>query len=378
MKKKIKILYVIDHFDTPSGGSEGQLYNLIKNLDKGTFQPEVCLFRFINNYFLEHDFPCPFTNFEITSFRKPQAYINLLKLRKYIKERGYDIVQVLFNDAALSVPLVTAGLGVKTVATRRDMGFWYTPTRLRILRRLAPLTDAYLVNSKTVMGNIIEKERVPSSKVRVIYNAHNMDRFNAKIRSDFLSQHGIPIGSCIVGIVSNLRPVKRVCDLIRAFPSVLKECNDAYLVIVGDTGIYYQECIDMIRDLGIQDRAKILGAIDSDSIVSCMKWFNVGVLCSESEGLSNVIIEYMGSGVPVVATDIPSNRELIDNGTSGMLYSVGNIRELSKEVARLLKDEQLRTSLTQHSRRQITERFGESNIMQQYQEFYIHLARGNE
>jgi len=90
IKDKIKILYVIDHFDTPSGGTEGQLYNLITNLDEDIFSSELCLYRYINNYFLENEFPVPVTNIGITSFRRPETYSKLLWLRNHIKKNDYN------------------------------------------------------------------------------------------------------------------------------------------------------------------------------------------------------------------------------------------------------------------------------------------------
>jgi L-malate glycosyltransferase len=372
-KDKIKILYVIDHFDTPSGGTEGQLYNLITNLDEDIFESELCLYRYINNYFLENEFPIPVMNIGITSFRRPETYHKLLKLRDHIKKNDYDIVQIIFNDAALSVPLVTAGLRAKIVATRRDMGFWYTPLKLNILRQFAPLTDAYLVNSHTVKQNIMEKEKVPEKKIEVIYNAHKIERFYVDAKVDFLSQNDIPAGSRLVGIVSNFRPVKRVSDLIKAFPPVLEAIKNAYLIIIGDPGVYEQEYTYLINKLGIKEHVKVLGSLDIENIVSYIKWFDIGVMCSESEGLSNAIIEYMGCGVPVLATDVPSNRELLDD-ESGILYPVGNLDVLSGAIIRILKDKEIGNRVKRHTIDRIKARFDEATIIQKYQDFYMRLA----
>jgi L-malate glycosyltransferase len=374
MKSKIKILYVLDHFDTPSGGTEGQFYNLIKKLDKNIFEPELCLYRYINNYFDENEFPVSVLNMNIKSFRNLSTYFKLISLRNYIRKNNHDIVQIIFNDTALSVPLIAAGLKAKVIATRRDMGFWYTPIKLKILRQFVPLTDAYLVNSHTVKHNVIEKEKAPEQKIKVIYNAHRMDRFKAQAKFDFSSQNDIPAGSQIVGIVSNFRPVKRVGDLIRAFSTVLNTIKNTFLVIIGDPGTYQQGIMDLVRELGIEDHVRLLGMIDIDHIISYIKWFNVGVICSESEGLSNAIIEYMGCGVPVIATDIPSNRELIDNEESGILYPVGDIDALSRELIRVLDDNHLESRLSIHSKDQIRTRFDEETIIQQYQDFYIKLV----
>jgi L-malate glycosyltransferase len=377
MNDKIKILYVIDHFDTSSGGTEGQLFNLIRNLDKNIFDPQVCVFRYISDYFDKAWFPCPVFCQEIKSFYSFSTYARLIHLRDYIKNNNIKIVQTIFNDSALSLLLYTFGLNVKTISTRRDMGFWYTPAKLLILSMNARFVDKYLVNSCTVKKNVMEKERVPERKIKVIYNAHAMDRFGNQPDPDFLSKYDIPPGSRIVGIVSNYRPVKRVGDLIKAFPSVCNVIKDAVLVIIGDPGMYVHEYLDLTRELGIQEHVRVLGLIDRDKVISYLKWFNVGVMCSESEGLSNAIIEYMACGVPVIATDIPSNRELIESGKSGLLYPVGDIDVLSSELILVLEDKQFANRLTERSREQIRGKFDEGAIIKQYQEFYAGLVSGS-
>lgn len=374
MKDKIKILYVIDHFDTFSGGTEGQLFNLIRNLDKNIFNPQVCVFRYITDFFKKAWFPCPVFCQEIFSFYSLSTYKKFYQLRSYIRKNNFNIVQTIFNDSAMSLPFYTYGLDVKTISTRRDMGFWYTPVKLYVLRMNSLFIDKYLVNSCTVKHNLLEKEWVPERKIKVIYNAHAIDRFNVQAMPDFFSRNDIPPGSLIVGIVSNFRPVKRVSDLIKAFPDVLKIIKDAFLVIIGDPGIYKNECLDLIRELGIQDNVRLLGMIDMHDVISYIRCFNVGVMCSESEGLSNAIIEYMACGVPVVATDIPSNRELVENGKTGLLYPVGDINKLSREIIRVLEDKQLGNNMSMQSPERIRERFDESAVMQQYQDFYIKLV----
>ncbi len=124
----------MDYFYSIQGGTEGQLYALIENLDRDYFDPTLCLFRDKNNFIGNISFPCNVFILDIKSFLSFHTYLMLIKLRRYIKKKGFDIVQTLFNDASLSVPLMSIGLKSKMVSTRRDMGFWYTPLNLMILR----------------------------------------------------------------------------------------------------------------------------------------------------------------------------------------------------------------------------------------------------
>lgn len=361
----------MDYFFSTMGGTEGQLYNLIRNIDKNLFEPELCLFRDINNFFENNSFPCTVFFLGIKSFYSFSSYLKLIKLRKYIRRNRIDIVQIMFNDAALSVPLVTIGLPVKTISTRRDMGFWYTPVNLLMLRLNSLLTDKYLANSYAVKNNVKRKECVPDEKIEVIYNTHNLLRFLAKGKQNFLEQQSIPEGSELIGIVANFRPVKRVSDLIIAFADVLKKHQDSYLILVGDPIHLLYEYIKLTRELGIANRVRFLGEIQD--VIPIIKCFTVGVNCSESEGLSNVLIEYMGCGVPVIATDTSGNRELIKDGEMGLLVPVGNPKELTSAILKILENNNLRQKVIQTSSKFIAEKFKENIIIEQYQRFYLNL-----
>lgn len=365
----------MDYFETPHGGTEGQLYNLITGLDMDLFEAELCVFRHISDYFEKNTFPIPVFTANITSFRHPVAYARLMRLRRYIKQKDFDIVQIIFNDAALSIPPITMGLRTKIIATRRDMGFWYTPLKLSLLRMYAALTDMYIVNSQTVKRNVIEREGAPDHKVEVIYNAHDLSRFALAAKDDFFSSNDIPVGAKIVGIVSNIRPVKRVHDIIRAFPEVLAEIENAYLVIIGDPGNYKKEYEELVCDLRINDHVRFLGMVESDGIPSYIKCFDVGAICSESEGLSNAIIEYLGCGVPVVASDIPSNRELIESDGVGLLYPMGDVTRLAQALIDALKRERY---TTQREIGGLLSKFDAARVKKQYQERYLELAHRND
>ena len=374
-REKIKVLYVMDHFFSPSGGTEGQIYNLIRNLNKKRFQPTMSLFRYTSNYFEKNNFPCPIISLNIKTFYSVSSYLKLWKLRRYIKTKKIDIIQTIFTESALTVPFVAYGIGSKIICSRRDMGFWYTPRKLFILRKLSPLVVKYLVNSYAVKKNVIEKEGIPDQKVEVIYNGHDFSRFNVEKSKKFREDQAIPRDSFIVGIVANFRPVKRVNDLIVAFCDVLQKHPNSYLVAVGDQGGLLDEYKKLAEKLKIQNNVRFLSSVKE--IIPVMKHFNVGIMCSESEGMSNVIIEYMGCEIPVVATDTGGNAELIQNEETGLLVPVGKPKALASTISRLLENPDIGIKISQKARKCAEERFSDNEIIAQYEEFYKKLVRQN-
>jgi len=372
MQARIKILYVFDHFHFAAGGTEGQFYRLIKQLNQDHFDPYACVFRHATDFLRKHEFPCPVFCPDIGSFFTLDTYRRFQVIRKYIREQAIDIVQTVFNDSALSHPFFTVGSGVKVVSSRRDMGFWYTPAKLVILRLNTLFTHGYLVNSHAVEKNLRKSEWVPARKIVVIPNGHDLSRFDGLPRAGFHSRYGIPEDAPIIGIVANLRPVKRVHDLMAAFALVLKEQTDAFLVIVGHTGEMLDEYTALAADLGIDSHVRFLGLIDDP--IPVMKHFAVGVNCSESEGLSNTIIEYMGCGVPVVATDTQGNRELVVHEETGLVTPVGDTRGLAASILRLLREPSLRGRLVSSAREYVMKCFDERSVVRQHERFYIDLV----
>ncbi len=349
------------------------MFSLIKGLDRDLFDPRACVFRRETDYLEREGFPCPVFCPEIMSFFSPSTYARFLKLRDYIRKERIDVVQTVFNDSALALPFYTLGSGAKVVSTRRDTGFWYTPAKLRILRMNSLLTDRYLVNSRAVRESVRKSEWVPDRKIVVIPNGYDLSRFDAPPLEAFHETYGIPAGSPVVGIVANLRPVKRVGDLITAFSLVVKEVPDSYLMVVGHTGEQPGTYLDLARSLGIGGRVRFAGLIPDP--IPIIRHFSVGVNCSESEGLSNAVIEYMGCGVPVVATGTEGNRELVDHGETGLLVPVGDTRALAESIVRLLREGPLREMVSVRARETVLKRHDANEVMKRYERFYFGIAR---
>ncbi|MBP7279662.1 MAG: glycosyltransferase [Sedimentibacter sp.] len=371
MNMKIKILFIMDHFHFDSGGTERQVYEIIKGLDRSIFWVEACVFRYETNYFKQVKFPCPVFSPEIRSFFDPSTYLKLYRLRKYIQSNKFDIVHIVFNDTAISIPPMMLGLKTKTVSMRRDMGFWYTPMKIMALRINSIFTDLYLANSNSVKENLHQKEWVPLRKIQIISNGVEFSRFDTPKDINILHKLNISKGSPIVGIVANMRPVKRVKDLIHAFLYVEKRIPNSHLIIVGHLGDTFDEYMQIVRMSNIEQKVHFLGMIQDP--VPIMKHFTVGVNCSETEGLSNSVIEYMACGVPVVATDTSGNRELILNEVNGLLVPVGKINDLADAIILILEQARLRDRLISKAKENIVDRFASDTIIKQYMMCYHNI-----
>ncbi len=114
----------------------------------------------------------------------------------------------------------------------------------------------------------------------------------------------------------------------------------------------------------------MLGMVDE--AIPLIKHFDVGVISSESEGLSNSLIEYVGCGIPVVATDIPANRELL--GESACLYPVGDTERLSSLLCEVLSNGKGRAAATRNYRDILEKDFDIGKNHKKLEELYLQLV----
>ena len=118
------------------------------------------------------------------------------------------MVHIFFNDASIIAPLFLKLHGLKVIISRRDMGYWYTASRLAILKLNGMLIDHVVVNSIAVKDKTNKCEGVKKNKISVIYNGYdNVDLFSNENEIDFL-QYGIKETDLVLGLVANIRPLK--------------------------------------------------------------------------------------------------------------------------------------------------------------------------
>jgi len=330
---KTKIMYLIDVYRDPYAGTERQLYNLISGLDRSRFEPALTLFR-RSEHIDKHGFPCQVDVLNISKLFSLRTLFCMIGFARMLKKNDYRLVHIFFNDASLIAPLILKAAGIKVIISRRDMGFWYTPANLAILRFNRFFIDSVVVNSNAVKQITRDKEWILADRIQIIYNGYAAD---ATKSFKMAEQSKLPFRNAqtrIIGIVANIRPVKRIDDLVHAFRLLRKKRQDIELVIVGSGD--HRPLEKLAQEFNLADHVHFLGA--RTDVMSLLKQFDVAVLCSDSEGLSNAIIEYIQAGVPVVCTDTGGNNELVINGETGYLVPVGDIGLLAEKLNRILDD----------------------------------------
>ncbi|WP_114434001.1 glycosyltransferase [Marinobacter nauticus] len=332
----IRILFVIDQFVSPHAGTEGQLLQLIQNLPRERFVPELLVLR-PSEHTDAGGFPCPVSVLGHSKVMSPLTWLYVIRMAVRKRAEGISVCQVFFNDSSILIPPAMFIAGIPTIISRRDMGFWYTQAYLRILRLTRRFVSHVVANSLAVKNVTVEKEGYTSNSVSVIYNGYPHDVRSDHVISEGEEQNrrrelGLPEEGRFIVLVANLREIKRINDAIKALPMVLNAVSEAQLVLIGggDQTAYRETA----NQEGVLDRVHFLGArSDVKEILSVM---HVGLLCSQSEGYSNAIVEYMNAKLPVVASDVGGNAEAVVHGETGYLYPCGDVSALASCLAHLL------------------------------------------
>ena len=368
-------MYMMDYFFGTEGGTERQVLELLLGLDRSRYRPVFVALQ-SSGYIERGDFPCDTRVLNIHGVLGPQAVLKMLKLALDILRSNIELVHVYFNDAAILAPFFCKLGGARVITSRRDMGFWYTPRVVSALRVSNLFVDRIAVNSNAVKSNVVNVEKYPERRIKVIYNGLNENRMESDKEPYFRETYKIGQGDLIVGTVSNLYDVKRPKDLIQAFKAVNERMKRVHLVLVGG-GPKEIEPLKMYADkLNIKKEfIHFTGRIKNP--IAIIKHFDVCVSCSESEGLSNAIIEYMACAKPIVCTNVGGNPEIIRNGYNGFLVDMGSILHLTERICAVLSDNQLGKTLGEHGRELYLSEFTSDIMIKKYIELYDNVVNGH-
>jgi glycosyltransferase involved in cell wall biosynthesis len=209
-----------------------------------------------------------------------------------------------------------------------------------------------------------EWSHVPQEKLVVIPNAIDPDAFG---RSTIAMNPPAPPAPYPIGFVGRLDEVKRVPQLVRQL-SVLHQTFPArpvHLHIFGE-GDQRQRIEDEIRALHLSKQVTMHGQIDRPH--EALQQIGLLVLPSLAEGFGLVLIEAMAAGVPVVATDVPGIRDVVDHERTGLLVPRSAGIELAFGIMRLIEETSLRRRLIENGLREVRERFSWESVMRKYRQ----------
>jgi L-malate glycosyltransferase len=363
----VQVLYSLE-----IGGVEKVAVTIGANLDRKRFQPAVCALDrdgVLSEELAHYGIPYH------VLWRKGIEVGVLKRLYRCFRQEKARVVHTHQFAQLLFSLLPAKACGAKIVHTEHEYYLYRRDARARrIFKQLTRFCSAFTVVGPEVARYYTEELRLSSSRMHVIANAVDLDRFGVG-GEDSRTGFGLSGEEVVFGIVGRLEPEKDHRTLLRAFQALIAHGQAARLLVVGD-GSLRGELESQCRALDIERNVMFLGA--RADIPHVLAAFDVFVLSSVQEGVPLSVVEAMGAGKPVIATDIGGLRLLVKPGVNGLLVPSADPVALEKAMRELAGSAALRQQMGRQGRQLAQESFGVSTMINRYQDLYDAVLGGSD
>jgi L-malate glycosyltransferase len=296
------------------------------------------------------------------------------KMAEVIKREGLDLLHVHYaipHAVCAILAKQMSGTDIKIVTTLHGTDITvlgYDPSLTDAIRFGIEKSDGVTAVSKALISQTYDLIK-PDKSISAVYNFID-ERIYRKTDSLYLKEeYGINPGEKVIIHVSNFRGVKRVPDVVKAFAKISEEIPSK-LLLVGD-GPEMSVICRLVNDLQLKDKVLFLGK--QDNVEELYSISDLMLLLSEKESFGLVALEAMACGVPCIGTDVGGIPEVISNGETGYICTMGDITDISRKAINLLNDEILLRKFSSQSIALAKDRFSAGRIVIQYEELYYEL-----
>ncbi len=360
MGRDLRVLYLIDKMSL--GGAQTHLDTVVRNIGSFQVAPVLCCLNDLGSLAvaLKAD-GFQVVDLQIKRLLSETGVKGALQLARLIKTEQFDLVHAYLFSSNVMAPVAARLARTPVLTSRRDTGFWAARKHWTAYRWVNRWTHAITVNSEAVRQSTLKHEGKCADKIHLVRNGI----------------HPRPLcrnGHCNhIGTVGNLKPVKGHATLIRAFGLLAAEYKDLSLHLYG-SGPEKMRLQHTAGAVGLNGEVRIQSGQLSAQVLENLDIF---VLPSRSEGCSNALLEAMASGLPVVATDIAANRELIQDKVNGLLVPVGDYRAMARAIQSLVESPEKRAGLGQAAI-QAAEHFSVEVMLSQMRQVYDKVLEAAE
>jgi sugar transferase (PEP-CTERM/EpsH1 system associated) len=370
----LRVLHVLNRFAT--GGTEHVVLKLVNGLNGGVFEQRLAALRGMDSAIDQRLIPGGElllqgrndTGFELMLFRLARV------MRAYrphiVHSRNWGAIEAIPAARLAGVP----------IAVHSEHGYELDmlaglPTRRRLFRRAAySMADAVFAVTRQLRDYHAQQAWVRSDRIRVIYNGVDTQRFRPQpnLRISLRHKFGLPQNRFIVGTIGRIVDIKDHPTLLRAVEIMLRNAIDAHALIVG-SGPELERIQQLVKgSSALAGRITFIGS--SSEVPELLNAMDAFALTSISEGMSNTLLEAMASGLPVVATSVGGNPEVVVEGSSGWLFRPGDAETLASLLALLASQNNLRLSYGAAARERVVRSFGLERMLDDYSQLYLELA----
>jgi len=366
------------------GGAEKQVALLAARLDRTRFEPLVVALT--SGGPLEESLEQQGVRYRILGPAKSMGSPRLSRLRHPICFRRFLVLVHTFRPdvihaflpvsniyAALSIKL--SRVGPRLIVSKRALGLYKTshPLLACAERWANGVADVIHVNSRAVEQDVLVRERPSGSRLRLIYNG---------VETEYLETHAeqvalrkawdIPGDARMVVTIGNLNPRKGLEELVTAAGQIVADCPPTHWVIVGRDDGMGTALRAQIDEASLSDRIHLAGP--REDVGRVLAAADLVVHPSRQEGFSNVILEAMAAGRPLIVTDVGGNAEAVIHEESGLVVPPCDPTALAQAMQRLLRDPEECNRLGAAARERAVKMFGMADMIRETAELYEGLV----
>jgi glycosyltransferase involved in cell wall biosynthesis len=368
LDKRIQVLLFITELSI--GGAQIALLRLLKHLNRNQFEPWViCLYNGDGALARQiKDLNISIFDLGMTKKYRWDAFLKLWLLLKKIHPQ---ILHTWMFHANIPGRIVGRLANIPIViSSERTMG--QEGSFRRITNRLtAYLADAIICVSRTVLEFSKVRIGLPASKLIQINNGIDFDAIDFSLdQVQARTQYGLPSTGFLIGAIGRPRPVKGYDVLLNAFANLVTLEPDLLLLFVGD-GPDRKKLEFKAQQLNLPPRVRFMG--DQSEIHKLLPALNILVSSSFHEGMSNVILEAMAAGLPVVATAVGGTPEVVVDGETGLLVPPGDPEALSQAILKLIQNPKMRKKMGLAGRERVKKHFTIQETVHQTEKLYLKL-----
>jgi len=361
----IKILYFIGELTV--GGSERQLYLLLKHMDKTQFEPHVVVFNAGKSNTLEDDLRHSGVNVYSMPPERKAILPRIVWLNGLIRRLRPDIIHswTLHDNAYAAAAGWAAGVPLRLGSLRGALHsptYQAAPAPIRWL--IAHGVQGHLVNAQQAAEEL-QRAGVPPKDIRLLPNCvEESDPRPLALPAQ------IPPTARLVGMVGNLRPEKNYPLFLRGLAQLLPEFDSLYGVIAGQAlNPMVERQVDAeISGLGIS--ARVWRAGFQKDVPALLARLEIFCLTSASEGTPNALLEAMAAGLPVIATRVGGIPQIVESGITGILIEPNNLNELKDAMRFFLLNPQEARRMGAAAAARAKERYAPAVILPQLEAYY--------
>jgi len=372
---KYLIAHVIYRFGM--GGLENGLVNIINHLPDDQYQHVIICMTDHNVFSSRLNKPVDIYDMHKKPGKDFMLYFRLWKLFRKIKP---DIVHSRNMSALESqLPAFLAGVPIRIHGEHgRDVHDLdgHNKRYQSIRKFFRSIIDYYIPLSNDLERYLKNTIKIKKNKIVTICNGVDTEKFQYQKQADLtvpdLPSGFIKDGTIVIGTVGRLETVKDQPNLLEAFIELLKSPEvtdkDIKLILVGD-GSLKEQLQERVEAAQLQNKVWLTGA--RDDVPELMNLMTLFVLPSLAEGISNTILEAMACGLPVIATDVGGNTELIVNGQTGGIVPRADPGAIKEKCLQYIESPELLQKHGQAARKRIEEKFSIINMVQNYHNVYL-------